>query len=185
MVEKQIGQSIKVLQTDNEMEFFLNLFQNFSKSEGILRHLTVRHTPQQNGLAERMNQTILEKVRCLLSNASLPKQFWAEAANMLVYLINRLPSLAIGKRTPQEVWTGSLCDYSFLRIFGCPTYDRVNIGKLEPRSVKCIFIGFKLGVKGYKLYQPEYQKIIYSRDVISEARNYWYSATYDGSNSQH
>ena len=85
---------------------------------------------------------------------------------MAVYLINRSPSLDIGKRTPQEVWTSSPSDYSLLRIFGCPAYARVNTGKLEPRSVKCIFLGFKSGVKGYKLYQLEDQKIFYSKDVI-------------------
>ena len=143
MVEKQTGLSIKVLRIDKGMEFCSNLFQNFYKSEGILRHLTVLHIPQQNGVAERMNRTILEKVRYLLSNASLSKQFWAEAANMTIYLINRSSSLAIGKRTPQEFWIGSPCDYSFLRIFGCPAYAQVNTGKLEPQSVKCIFLGFK------------------------------------------
>ncbi|KAG8477597.1 hypothetical protein CXB51_030467 [Gossypium anomalum] len=68
------------------------------KSEGIVRHLTVRHTPQQNGVAERMNRTIMEKVRCMLSNANLPKSFWAEAASTACFLINRSPSVAIEKR---------------------------------------------------------------------------------------
>ncbi|CAA6666752.1 unnamed protein product [Spirodela intermedia] len=79
-----------------------------------------------------MNQIILEKVRCLLSNVALPKSFWGEAASMAAYLINRSPSIAIGKRIPQEIWSGSPTNYSFLKVFGCLGYVRVNSEKLEP-----------------------------------------------------
>ncbi|KAG8475264.1 hypothetical protein CXB51_032125 [Gossypium anomalum] len=136
------------------------------KSEGIVRHLTVRHTPQQNGVAERMNRTIMEKVRCMLSNANLPKSFWAEAASTACFLINRSPSVAIEKKTPQEVWSGNPANYSDLKIFGCPAYAHVNNGKLEPRSIKCVFLGYKAGVKGYKLWCPENRKVVISRDVV-------------------
>ncbi|KAG8503622.1 hypothetical protein CXB51_001566 [Gossypium anomalum] len=69
------------------------------KSEGIVRHLTVRHTPQQNGIAKQMNKMIMEKVRCMLSNVNLPKSFWAEAASTTYFLINRSSSVAIEKKT--------------------------------------------------------------------------------------
>ncbi|KAG8477716.1 hypothetical protein CXB51_027660 [Gossypium anomalum] len=83
--------------------FFLKQKAILCKSEGIMRHLTVCHTPQQNGVAERMNRTIMEKVRYMLSNANLPKSFWAEAASTACFLINRSLSVAIEKKTPQEV----------------------------------------------------------------------------------
>ena len=67
------------------------------------------------------------------------------------YLINYSLSVVIEKKTPQEVWPGSPATYSDLKIFGCPAYAHVNNGKLEPRSMKCIFLGYKSGVKGYKL----------------------------------
>ncbi|KAG8491187.1 hypothetical protein CXB51_014418 [Gossypium anomalum] len=88
---------------DNGLEFYSNEFNRLCKSEGIVRHLTVRHTSQQNGVAERMNRTIMEKVRCMLSNANLPKSFWAEAGSTACFFINRSPSVAIEKKTPQEV----------------------------------------------------------------------------------
>ncbi|KAG8486247.1 hypothetical protein CXB51_019546 [Gossypium anomalum] len=88
MIEKQTGKQIKYLRTDNGLEFCSDEFNRLCKSEGIMRHLTVRHTPQQNGIAERMNRTIMEKVRCMLSNANLPKLFWAEAASTTCFLIN-------------------------------------------------------------------------------------------------
>ncbi|KAG8472520.1 hypothetical protein CXB51_034364 [Gossypium anomalum] len=117
---RETGKQIKYLRTDNGLEFCSDEFNRLCKSEGIVRHLTVRHTPQQNGVAERMNRTIMEKVRCMLSNANLPKSFWAEAASTACFLINRSPSVAIEKKTPQEVWSGNPANYSDLKIFGCP-----------------------------------------------------------------
>ncbi|KAG8482465.1 hypothetical protein CXB51_024471 [Gossypium anomalum] len=160
------GKQIKYLHTDNSLEFYSDEFNRLCKSEGIVRHLTVRHTPQQNGVAERMNSTIMEKVRCMLSNVNLPKLFWAEAASTTCFLINQSPSVAIEKKTPQEVWFGNPANYSNLKIFGCPAYAHVDNGKLEPRSIKCVFLGYKAGVKGYKLWCPENRKVVISKDIV-------------------
>lgn len=166
LIEKQTGRQVKRLRTDNGLEFCSDEFNSFCKKEGILRHLTVPGTPQQNGVAERMNRTIMEKVRCMLSNSQLSKSFWAEAAATACFLINRSPSTAIGKKTPEELWSGTPADYSILRVFGCPAYAHVDNGKLEPRSLKCVFLGYKPGVKGYRLWCPEAHKTIVSRNVI-------------------
>ncbi|KAG8503839.1 hypothetical protein CXB51_001965 [Gossypium anomalum] len=100
---RKTGKQIKYLRTDNGLEFYSDEFNRLCKSEGIVRHLTVRHTPQQNGVVEQMNRTIMEKVQCMLSNANLPKLFWAEAASTACFLINQSPSVAIEKKTLQEV----------------------------------------------------------------------------------
>jgi transposase InsO family protein len=100
MVERQTERKVKKLRTDNGMEFCSNEFESYCKSEGIVRHYTVPHTPQQNGVAERMNRTIISKARCMLSNAGLHRRFWASTA---CYLINRSPSIAIEKKTPKMV----------------------------------------------------------------------------------
>ncbi|KAG8483366.1 hypothetical protein CXB51_022321 [Gossypium anomalum] len=144
------------------------LLDGLCKSERIVRHLTVIHTSQQNGVAERMNRTIMENVRCMLSNANLPKSFWAEAASTACFLINRFPSVTIEKMTPQKVWSSNLANYSDLNIFGCRAYAHVDNGKLEPRSIKCVFLGYKASVKGYKLWCPENRKVVISRDVFYE-----------------
>ncbi|KAG8477963.1 hypothetical protein CXB51_027628 [Gossypium anomalum] len=138
----------RVPSRDNGLEFCSDEFNRLRKSEWIIKHLTVRHTPQQNGVAERMNRTIIEKVRCMLSNANLQKSFWAEAASTACFLINRSPSVAIEKKTLQKVWSGNPANYFDLKIFGCPAYAHVDNGKLEPRSIKCVFLGYKAGVKG-------------------------------------
>ena len=160
MIEKQSGREIKYLRTDNGLEFCSEDFNAYCRKEGITRHRTVVHTPQQNGVAERMNRTILEKVRCMLSHSKLPKSFWAEAASTACFVINRSPSRAIEKKTPIELWSGKPADYTDLKPFGCPAYARVDNGKLESRALKCVFLGYKPGVKGYKLWSSELKKVI-------------------------
>ena len=91
---------MKKLRTDNGLEYLCSEFDSYCKNEGVVRHKIVRKTPQQNGLAERMNKTILERVRSMLSCANLAVKFWAEAAHTAVYLINRTPSSAIEFKTP-------------------------------------------------------------------------------------
>ncbi|KAG8501080.1 hypothetical protein CXB51_003194 [Gossypium anomalum] len=163
---QETGKQIKYLCTDSGLEFYSDEFNRLCKSEGIVRHLTVRHTPLQNGVAERMNRMIMEKVRCMLSNANLPKSFWAEAASTACFLINRSLSVAIQKKTPQEIWSGNPANYSDLKIIGCPAYAHVDNGKLEQRSIKCVFLGYKAGVKGYKLWCPENREVVINRDVV-------------------
>ena len=166
LVENQTGKKIKRLRTDNGLEFCSSEFNEFCKDAGIARHHTIRHTPQQNGVAERMNQTLLERARCMLSNAGLARKFWVEAVNTACYLINRGPHTGIDCKTPYEVWSNKLADYSLLKVFGCTVYYHVSEGKLEPRAKKGIFVGFGDGVKGYRIWSPSENRVIFSRNVI-------------------
>ena len=166
MIEAQIGRRIKCLHTDNGGEYRNDPFQKFCEDNGIVRHFTVRNTLQENGVAERMNQTLLEKVRCMLSNAGLGKEFWAEAITYASHLINRLPSIAIDGKTPLEQWYGKPAnDYDSLHVFGSIAYYHVKESKLDPRAKKAIFLGITSGVKGYRLWCPETKKVVFSRDV--------------------
>lgn len=88
MVETQSERKVKVLRTDNGLEFCNKLFDGFCKENGIVRHRTCTYTPQQNGVAERLNRTIMNKVRSMLSESGMELKFWAEAAATAVYLIN-------------------------------------------------------------------------------------------------
>ncbi|KAJ4715440.1 Retrovirus-related Pol polyprotein from transposon TNT 1-94 [Melia azedarach] len=160
------GRRSKGLRTDNGLEFCWSEFDEFCKNEGIARHHTVRDIPQQNGVAERMNQTLLERARCMLSNAELTRRFWAEAVSTACYLINRGPHTGINLKTPFEVWSGKPADYSNLRAFGCTVYYHVNEGKLEPRAKKGVFVGYGDGVKGYRIWSPSEKRVILSRNVV-------------------
>ena len=82
------------------------------------------------------------------------------------YLVNRLPSYAIGGKTPLKVWSGkSTQDYDSLRIFGCPAYYHVKEDKLDPRAKKGVFVGFKRGIKGYKIWDPKDRKFVLNNHI--------------------
>jgi len=159
---------------------------NFCEKHGIKRELTVRRTPQQNGVAERKNRTIVEMARSMLQNKSLPKQFWAEAVNTAVYILNRSPTKAILNTTPYEAWFNRKPNVDHFRVFGCIAYSHIpkeNREKLDGKGEKCIFIGYSNESKGYRLYNPETKKMIISRDVIFDEASEW-SWPEDTSNSQ-
>jgi hypothetical protein len=111
----------------------------------------------------------MEKARCMLSGARIGQEFWAEAVGTACYLVNRSPSSVLNDKTPQEVWTGKEPSLTHLKVFSCDAYVHVpkeNRSKLDKKAEKCIFIGYKDGLKGYKLWNPETKKIVYSRDVV-------------------
>ncbi|KAD3641560.1 hypothetical protein E3N88_30784 [Mikania micrantha] len=167
MVENQTERRVKKLRTDNGLEFCNSWFDMFCKKHGIGRHFSVAGTPQQNGLVERMNLTLLNKVRCMLFNAGLPKQFWAEALSTAVHLVNCSPSSAIDMKSPMEMWSGFKPKYEHLKVFGTVAYAHTKDGKLDPRAQKCVFLGYPEGVKGYRLWKLEGSspKVVISRDV--------------------
>ncbi|KAH9649066.1 hypothetical protein KPL70_025842 [Citrus sinensis] len=146
-IHSDLWGSAQVNSLDNGLEYCNKLFEEFCEKNGIQRHKTVTYTPQQNGLAERMNKTLVEKVRCMLIYSKLPKTLWVEALNTVCYLVNRSPSTAIDCKTPMELWSGRMADYAKLRIFYCTAYAHVKQGKLEPRALKCRFLGYPEGVK--------------------------------------
>ncbi|KAE8696710.1 Tyrosine decarboxylase 1 [Hibiscus syriacus] len=156
-VELDSGNKIKCFRTNNGGEYTSEEFDDFCKKEGIKRQFTVANTPQQNGVAERMNRTLLERTRAMLRDAGLEKSFWAEAVNTACYLVNRAPSTAIELKTPMEMWTGKPVDYSNLHLFGSIVYVMYNsqeISKLDPKSRKCKLLEYADGVKGAEKSEP-------------------------------
>ena len=150
-------------------EYISTEFTSCLTSEGIRHELTIPYTPQQNGVSERLNRTLVECVRTMLVDLSLPHRFWAEALATAVYLRNRSPTKALKGVTPLEAWSGTKPDVSFLRIFGWSTYAHVlktERCKLESKTRKCILLGYGAQQKGYRLYDPNRKKVIHSRDVV-------------------
>ncbi|KAL0439031.1 UNVERIFIED_CONTAM: Retrovirus-related Pol polyprotein from transposon TNT 1-94 [Sesamum latifolium] len=158
LVENQTGNKLKALRTDNGLEFCNQQFTELCNEFGIKRHKITPYTPQQNGVAERMNGTLLNKVRCLLISF-LSKSFWGEALMTAAYLINRSPSVPLLGKLPECVWTDSDIDLSSLRIFGCSAFALQSGDKLDPRAKKCVFIGYPNGVKGYRLWLRSQQDL--------------------------
>jgi hypothetical protein len=169
LVENETGKSLKCLRSDNGGEYCSKEFDDYCSYHGIRREKTVPRTPQENGVSERMNRTIMERARSMRLHAGLPLQFWADVVDTVVYLINRGPSSSLDGRIPEEEWTGKKVNYSFLKTFGCEAFvhiDKENRTKLEAKSKKCTFIGYGVNDFGYRLWDYENNKIIRSRDVI-------------------
>ena len=168
LVENQTGKKLKVLRIDNGLEYCNKMFDEFCSKEGIARHRTVRLTPQQNDFAERINRTLMEKVRCMMIQSELPKGLWAETLLTACVLVNLSPSSALDFKTPYEKWCGKPANYNKLKVFSCTAYAHANQGKLTPRALKGMFIGYPEGVKGYKIWCTDLSppKCIVSRDVV-------------------
>ena len=168
LVEKSSGMKVKVLRTDNGGEYTSNEFEDYLTKHGIQHELTVPKTPQQNGVAERMNRTLVESIRSMLADSQLPKRFWAEALSTAAYLRNRCPTNAVKGKTPYEAWTGNKPNVGHLRIFGCDAYAHIpkdERRKLDSKTKRSIFLGYGNGVKGYRLYDKAQKRVFYSRDV--------------------
>lgn len=152
------------------------MFQEFCRQHGIKQQFTAAYTPQQNGIAERKNHTILDMTRTMLKEKGLPKKFWAEAVACTVYLLNRCPTKSVRNMTPQEAWSGYKPIVAHLKIFGCVAYAQVPEAKrkkLDDRGEKCIFIEYSEVSKAYKLYNPLTNKVVVSRDVVFNEEETW------------
>lgn len=118
MMKRETGKKLKCFRTDNGGEYTSKEFEAYCATRGIRHEKTVVGTPQHNGVAERMNRTIVEKVRCMLKMAKLPKSFWGESVRVACYLINRSPSVLLNFEIPKKVWPGKEIFYSHLRGLG-------------------------------------------------------------------
>ena len=168
LVEKSSKKKIKTLRTDNGGEYISTKFETYLKSEGIRHELTEPKTPEQNGVAERLNRTLVEMSRSMLIDANVQKKFWAEAVSTAVYLKNRSPSKPLQDMTPYEAWHGSKPVASHLRVFRCDAYAHIpkdERSKFDSKARKCILLGYGQETKGYRLYDPIRRKVMHSRDV--------------------
>lgn len=144
--------------------------------KGIKHRLTIPRTPQQNGSAERLNQTLLNIVRCLLIHSGLPAEFWGEALAAANFIRNRCPSKAIHMQIRYERWYKRRLheeDIKMMKTFGCRAWAlKLETKKLDPRAVECIHLGIQENVKGYRLGDIHERKILLSRDVVFEENNF-------------
>ncbi|CAL8998208.1 unnamed protein product [Prunus brigantina] len=143
-VELQSGFSLKKLRSDRGGEYTSHEFQEFCANMGMERQLTIAHSPQQNGVAERRNRTICEMARSMMTEKGMPVIFWAEA-------VRRKPGI------------------KHLKVFGCICYTHVPSSlrqKFDDKSRKGVFMGYGSCEKGYRVYDLQSKKIVLSRSVI-------------------
>lgn len=168
-VEKQSSHQIKTLRIDCGGEFIYKPFIEYCKDNGIHRQLTIRRSPQQNGVAERKNRTIVEMAGSMMIGKHLPMIFWAEAVHTTIYILNRCPTKTVQNRTPFEAWHKKKLVVDHLKIFGSIAYSHIstpNRDKFDEKSEKLIYVGYSEESKGNGLYNPITCKLVIARDVI-------------------
>jgi hypothetical protein len=176
LVENESGCMILSLRTDRGGEYTSNEFNEFCKVHGVKRQLTAAYTPQQNGVSERKNRTLLNIVRSILACKNMPKRFWPEALKWSTYVMNRSPTVSVRNMTSEEAWSGIKPSVHHFRVFGCLAYAHIPDNqrkKLDGKSIKCVNLGLSDESKAYKLYDPLEKKIIISRDVIFDESKGW------------
>ncbi|GJW78399.1 putative ribonuclease H-like domain-containing protein, partial [Tanacetum coccineum] len=136
-IENQLNQKVKVIKSDNGTKFKNKEMNEFCGLKGIKREFSVARTPQQNGVAERKNKTLIEAARTMLADSLLPTVFWAEAVNTACYVLNRVLVTKPHNKTPYELIIGRPLSISFMRPFGCPvtilnTLD--SLGKFDRKA---------------------------------------------------
>ena len=159
---------LRIFQTDNGSEYVNSQTSTFLLQKNIKHQRTVPNCPQQNGQAERRNQTIMNMARCALIEAKLPYTYWPFAVSYATYTLNRLPTRRIEWKTPYEKWTGVKPNVKHLRLFGCTAYAHIEAStrnSLQTTSIKCKFLGYAPYQKGYILQRFTDNMIIVRRDV--------------------
>ena len=152
------GKRVRGLRVDNGGEFISERFKRLCKEKGIHLMLSGPHAPQQNGMAERSWRTSVEMMRCMRRRAGLGKEFWAELLSTAVYVINRLPSAAIGGDTPYHAFFGKHAKLDKLKVIGCRAFAQVYDGerrKLDDKAWMGILVGYDESNRYcYRIYNP-------------------------------
>ncbi|GKA59223.1 putative ribonuclease H-like domain-containing protein [Tanacetum coccineum] len=154
-VENLIDQRVKVIRCDNGTEFKNKEMNQFCERKGIKREFSVARTPQQNGVAERKNRTLIEAARTMLADSKLPTTFWAEAVNTACYVQNRVLVTKPHNKTPYELFLGRKPALGFMRPFGCPvtilnTID--HLGKFDGKADEGFFVGYSINSKAFRVF---------------------------------
>ena len=174
------GCPMGTLRTDIGGEYLSKEFDYYLQSRGIHHELSAPCSPAQNGVAERINRTLMESARAMMIQAGLSEHYWAEAIATAAYLRNRVPTRSLKKITPYERWYGRKPDLSHIKVFGCMCYayipDTNRKGKLSKKAEKLCFIGYSLKTKGYRLIDEGTSKVLVRRDVIFNEADFQYNS---------
>ncbi|GJS06640.1 putative ribonuclease H-like domain-containing protein [Tanacetum coccineum] len=161
-IENQINHKVKIIRCDNGTEFKNNDMNQFCGMKGIKREFSVARTPQQNGVAERKNRTLIEAARTMLADSLLPTTFWAEAVSTACYVQNRVLVTKPHNQTPYELLHGRPPSISFMRPFGClvtiiNTLD--PLGKFNRKADKGFFVGYSINSKAFRVFNTRTRKV--------------------------
>ncbi|GJX25015.1 putative ribonuclease H-like domain-containing protein [Tanacetum coccineum] len=154
-IENQLDYKVKVIRSDNGTEFKNSVMNQFCEMKGIKREFSVARTPQQNGVAERRNRTLIEAARTMLVDSKLPTTFWAEAVNTACYVLNRVLVIKPHNKTPYELIRGRTPLIDFMKPFGCPVTilnTRDHLGKFDGKADEGFFVGYSVVSKAMRVF---------------------------------
>lgn len=161
--------SIEMFQSDNGGEYMSNDVKAYFEMQGIQHRTTVPYNPQSNGIAERLNRTIMETAESMRIQANLPRQFWSFFVFHAVYLLNRRPHAALTGKTPFEAFWGRKPRLSHLRIAGCDAWVLNPVVKRKAQDQHArrgIFVGYSPTQKAYRVWDPVKKSIMISQHVL-------------------
>ncbi|KAM1980963.1 hypothetical protein ACFX15_037518 [Malus domestica] len=165
-VEKQLGKVIRIVRSDRGGEYFGRYtesgqqkgpFALYLEHNGIIAQYTTPGTPQQNGVSEKRNRTLIGMVRSMMTRSKLPGFLWGEALKTANYIMNRVPSKSVPS-TPFELWHGRAPNFDYFHVWGCKSEARFynpDERKLDPKTQSCYFIGYPEKSKGFRFYVPQ------------------------------
>ncbi|GJX88887.1 putative ribonuclease H-like domain-containing protein [Tanacetum coccineum] len=154
-IENQLNHRVKIIRSDNGTEFKNRDMLEFCGNKGIKQEYSNARTPQQNGVAERMNRTLIKAARTMLADSLLPTTFWAEAVSTACYIFNRVRVTKPQNKTPYELLFGHKPIISYIRPFGCHVtiLDTLSVlGKFDGKSDEGFLVGYSLNSKAYRVY---------------------------------
>ncbi|GJV96792.1 retrovirus-related pol polyprotein from transposon TNT 1-94 [Tanacetum coccineum] len=163
MIQVRLKETVRRIRTDNGTEFVNQTLREYYEKVGISHETSVARSPQQNGVVERRNRTLIEAARTMLIYAKAPLFLWAEAVATACYTQNRSMIRRRHGKTPYELLHGKPPDLSYLHVFGAlcyPTNDSENLGKLQPKADIGIFIGYAPTKKAFRIYNRRTRRII-------------------------
>ncbi|GKA86220.1 retrovirus-related pol polyprotein from transposon TNT 1-94 [Tanacetum coccineum] len=163
MIQVRLKETVRRIRTDNGTEFVNQTLREYYEKVGISHETSVARSPQQNGVVERRNRTLIEAARTMLIYAKAPLFLWAEAVATACYTQNRSMIRRRHGKTPYELLHDKPPDLSYLHVFGAlcyPTNDSENLGKLQPKADIGIFIGYAPTKKAFRIYNRRTRRII-------------------------
>jgi hypothetical protein len=172
--QNEFGLRIKKFRSDNGTKFKNSQIEGFLAEEGIKHELSSPYTPQQNGVVERKNRTLLDMARTMLDEYKTLDQFWAEAINTACYSINRLYLHRILKKTSYELLTSKKPNVSYFGVFGSKCFILIKRGrssKFAPKAVEGFLLGYDSITRAYRVFNKSTRLVEVSYDIVFDETN--------------
>ena len=162
LIENQNDVKVKQIRTDNGTEFRNQELESFCDEKGISQNFSSPYTPEQNGVAERKNRTLIEAARTMLNGSVLSKIFWTKSIRIACYTQNRSVIVKRHDKTPSEIYRKRIPDISYFHVFGCPVFihnHKDHLGKFDAKSDDGYFLGYSFVSKAFRVFNTRRQQV--------------------------